>query len=84
MEAGCGVGSHPAICSLGMLTSLTAVFSCSKRDCNMTYLGELPEDKTNCLRAGLPNLQDPIPNDLSAADVIIIEIKCTKNVLESS
>ena len=51
MEAECGVGSHPAICSLGMLTALTSGFSCSKRDCNMTYLGELPEDKTNCLRA---------------------------------
>ena len=47
----------------------------------MTYLGELPEDKTNCLRAGVPNLQDLIPNDLSAADVIIIEIKCTKMCL---
>ena len=72
MEAECGVGSHPAICSLGMLTALTSGFSCSKRDGNMTYLGELPEDKTNCLRAGVPNFQDLMPDGLRWS-------RCNKN-----
>ena len=38
----------------------------------MTYLGELPEDKTNCLRAGVPNFQDLIHYDLRWS-------RCNKN-----
>ena len=33
------------------------------------------------IKPGVPNLRDPMPDDLGGADVIIIEIKCTINLI---
>lgn len=62
VEAEAGV-ERPRYLLPGHANFLTSGFSCSKRACYMIS-PELPEDKTNCLRAGIPNFQDLIPDDL--------------------